>query len=88
MESWGSTLEPMLFNIYVNGLGFLSFKLKYQYADDTALVLSHSNYTDAAAIFKDDTDSLMNWFQGTDVTGDPDWIGSANVGLDWLADGN
>lgn len=62
----GSTFGLMLFNIYINDLGFLPFKAKlYQYADDRALVLCQTNYTDAAEILQEDVDSLINWFQRT-----------------------
>lgn len=40
----GPTLGPMLFNIYVNDLGSVPIQSKlFQYADDAALILSHSD---------------------------------------------
>lgn len=59
----GSTLGPMLFNIYTNELGFLPLQSKiFQYADDTVLVLPHEKYDDAVSVFQRDIDKLAGWF--------------------------
>lgn len=44
----GSTIGPLLFNIYTNNIDNLSLSSRlYQYADDTALVFEHSSYEHA-----------------------------------------
>lgn len=49
----GSTLGPILFNVYINDLGILPLQAKlFQYADDTVLVLPYENYDDAVLVFQ------------------------------------
>lgn len=60
----GSTLGPLLFNIYINDIGHLKLKSNlFQYADDTALILPHEQYNLAAPIFQNDIVQLMSWFK-------------------------
>ena len=42
----GSTLDPLLFSIYVNDLCFLFNSTPQLYADDTAILLQHKNIVD------------------------------------------
>lgn len=59
----GSSLAPLLFNIFVNDLGTLKLQSKlFMYADDTALILPHEKYEVAVTIFQNDINVLMNWF--------------------------
>lgn len=60
----GSSLAPLLFNIYINDLGKQKLNsLIFQYADDTALVLPHGNYEEAVSLFQDDIDTIIDWFE-------------------------
>lgn len=34
----------------------------YQYADDTALVITHEDYNTAVSILQDDIKQIMSWF--------------------------
>lgn len=62
--SQGGTLEPTLFNIYVNDSGILPFQSKiYQYADDAVLVLPYDNYEGAISILQRDINALRRWFK-------------------------
>lgn len=62
--SQGGTLEPTLFNIYVNDSGILPFQSKiYQYVDDAVLVLPYDNYEGAISILQRYINALMGWFK-------------------------
>lgn len=65
----GSTLGPILFNVYINDLGILPLQAKlFQYADDTVLVLPYENYDDAVLIFQRDIDALIGWFNSNAIS--------------------
>lgn len=59
----GSTLGPMLYNVYTNDLGCLPFASEiFQYADDTVLLLPSDNYENSVSLFQKDVDTLLLWF--------------------------
>lgn len=59
----GSTLGPLLFNIYVSDLGLLQIKSKiFQYADDTALALEITDYCAGVKTFQADITEVIDWF--------------------------
>lgn len=59
----GSCLSPMLFNIYVNDLSEINLQGKIlQYADDTVLILTHSDMQEASGILQLDIHKLIKWF--------------------------
>lgn len=59
----GSSLSPMLFNLYVNDVHKINSHGKIlQYADDTVLLLSHSDIQEATRILQIDIHKLVKWF--------------------------
>lgn len=59
----GSTLGPLLFNIYINELNLLPLQSRiFLYADDTVLLLPYDIYENAIPIFQKDVDMLLQWF--------------------------
>lgn len=59
----GSTISPILFNLYMNDINSLNLNSKiYQYADDTALILPHTDMAAALSNLQDDISKLVKWF--------------------------
>lgn len=57
------TMTPFLFNICVSEFRYLPLNCRlFQYADDTALIFSDPNYSEAVNVFQRDVNSLADWF--------------------------
>ena len=59
----GSTLGPLLFNIYINDLSLASNSTIHLFADDTNLALSHSNVSTLQQNINDELVNVNNWFK-------------------------
>ena len=59
----GSTLDPFLFNIYINDLPLASNSTIHLFADDTNLTLSHSNVSTLQQNINDELVNVSNWFK-------------------------
>lgn len=64
----GSTLGPILFNIYVTDLSLLPLKSNvFQYADDTALALKITDSSCGTDTFQNDIHKVMDWFKQNSI---------------------
>lgn len=64
----GSVLGPLLFILYVNELSQIPLEgTLFQFADDTALVVSQHRYDTAIEIIKNDIRKLMRWYRGSQI---------------------
>ena len=59
----GSTLSPLLFNIYIKDLPLASNSTIHLFADDTNLTLSHSNVLTLPPNINDELVNVSNWFK-------------------------
>ena len=59
----GSTLDLLLFNIYINDLPLASNSTIHLFADDTNLTLSHSNVSTLQQNINDELVNVRNWFK-------------------------
>lgn len=58
----GSILGPLLFVIYVNDmLSVLKNSIGFQYADDTAIIVSHHDINSAIEIMQTEFDEVVRW---------------------------
>ena len=59
----GSTLDPLLFNVYINDLPLASNSTIHLFADDTNLTLSHSNVSTLQQNINNELVNVSNWFK-------------------------
>ena len=59
----GSTLGPLIFNIYVNDLPLASNSTIHLFANDTNLTLSHSNVSTLQQNINNELVNVSNWFK-------------------------
>lgn len=65
----GSILSALLFNVYVKDMSnVLSTCKLFQYADDTAIVATHVNFSNAFSMLQNDVEKLMDWFDINVIT--------------------
>ena len=78
----GSVLGPLLFNIFLNDLLFLTTKSNINsYADDTQLFLHGLNPTTTQTLLQSDLTLVSDWFQANGMTTNPSkclsmWFGT------------
>lgn len=59
----GSTLGPLLFNIYINDLPLVSKSTIHLFADDTNLTCSHTNLQTLQQMVNEELKSINNWMR-------------------------
>ena len=78
----GSVLGPLLFNIFLNDLLFLTTNSNINsYADDTQLFLHGLNPTTTQTLLQSDLTLVSDWFQANGMTTNPSkclsmWFGT------------
>lgn len=64
----GYVLGTLLFNIYVNDIANLQLNFQlFQYADDTALILSRESYNEVVDLLKKDATKVVTWLDKNQI---------------------
>jgi hypothetical protein len=63
----GSLLGPFLFLLYMNDLPSALTSSPILYADDTSIVMSHTNLLNLQVNLKQELDKALNWFNANDL---------------------
>ena len=69
--SQGSIFEPILFNIFIKGLGFFIQEIVCGFADDTIIYSCSLSYKEAAHKLSNDAYIFLNWFKVNIMVANP-----------------